>query len=127
MTTATDRVNELYADSRLLYADALEMLAQGHIRNAADKSWCAVKRATDALILARTGDEPSNTHQTSAGSRFLGQQNAALASLRSRFSDYVHYLHVECFYNGHCEPEDYITALVRATADYINDAESLST
>ena len=126
MTTATDRVNALFADARYLHADALEMLAQGRIRNAADKSWCAVKRATDALILARTGYEPSNTHQTSAGSRSLGQHSPALASLRSRFSDYVHHLHVECFYNGHCEPEDYIAAMVRDTADYINDAESLA-
>ena len=124
MTTATDRVNELFADARVLYADALQMLDEGHIRNAADKSWGAVKRATDALILARTGREPSNTNQTSYGCRALGQQSESLASLRSRFSDYVHYLHVECFYNGHCEPEDYIAALVRETADYIRDAEA---
>ena len=126
MTTATDRVSELFADARELHADALEMLAQNRIRNAADKSWCAVKRSTDALILARTGSEPSNTHQTSAGSRSLGQQSADLASLRSRFSDYVHHLHVECFYNGHCEPEDYIIAMVRDTAAYIDDAQRLS-
>ncbi|MYC38328.1 MAG: hypothetical protein F4X66_15665 [Chloroflexi bacterium] len=126
MTTTTDRVNELFADARELYADALEMLAQDRIRNAADKSWCAVKRATGALILARTGQEPSNTHQTSAGSRSLGQQSDALASLRSRFSDYVHHLHVECFYNGHCEPEDYIVGLIRDTGNYIRDAEASS-
>ena len=124
MTTATARVAELFADARELHADALEMLAQRRIRNAADKSWCAVKRATDALILARTGHEPSNTRQTSAGSRALGQQNRALASLRSRFSEYVHHLHVECFYNGHCEPADYITALIQDTARYIDDAQT---
>ena len=112
MTTTADRINELFADARDLYADALEMLAQDRIRNASGKSWCAVKRATDALILARTGREPSNTSQTSAGSRNLGQESAALASLRSRFSEYVHHLHVECFYNGHCEPEDYITGRI---------------
>ena len=126
MTTTTDRVNELFADARYLYVDALEMLAQDRIRNAADKSWCAVKRATDALILARTGREPTTTSQTSAGSRHLGQESDPLASLRSRFSEYVHHLHVECFYNGHCQPEDYITALIRATEDYIRDAETLA-
>ncbi len=102
------------------------MLAQHRIRNAADKAWCAVKRASDGLILARTGTEPSNTSQTSSGIRTLGRDSEALASLRARFSEYVHYLHVECFYHGHCEPEDYTAAMVRATAAYINDAQSLT-
>ena len=126
MTTTTDRVNELFADARELHLDALEMLEQGRVRNAADKSWGAVKRATDALILARTGSEPSNTSLTSAGIRFLGRESEFLASLRSRFSEYVHYLHVECFYQGHCEPEDYITGLIRDTEGYIRDAEQSS-
>ena len=124
MTTATNRVNELFADARVLYADALQMLDEGHIRNAADKAWGAVKRATDALILARTGREPSTTNQTSYGSRALGQQSASLASLRSRFAEYVHHLHVECFYNGHCEPEEFIAGMVRGTGAYIRDAEA---
>ena len=49
---ATDRVRALFADARELYADALEMLAQGRIRNAAEKAGGGTKRATDALVLA---------------------------------------------------------------------------
>ncbi len=125
MATTTDRVNELFIDARVLQADALEMLSQDRIRNAADKSWGAVKRATDALILARTGEEPRTTSQTSGGIRTLGRENEALASLRSRYSDYAHYLHAECFYDGHCEPRDYIAGLIRDAEGYIRDAQLL--
>ena len=55
---ATDRVNFLFADARSLYDDAIEMLDQGKIRNAAERAWGATKRATDALVLAREGEEP---------------------------------------------------------------------
>ena len=50
---ATDRVRALFADARDLQSDALEMLALGRIRNAAEKAWGATKRATDALVLAQ--------------------------------------------------------------------------
>ena len=56
----TERVGSLFADARGLYGDALEMLDQGRLRNAAEKAWCATKRATDALILARTGTRAAN-------------------------------------------------------------------
>ena len=56
MTTSADRIEEIFQDARHLQDDALEMLTQGR-RNAAEKSWGATKRATDALILARTGED----------------------------------------------------------------------
>ena len=68
---ATDRVREILTDSRALQADALEMLAQGRVRNAAEKAWGATKRATDALVLAQTGEEPERTPETGAGLRML--------------------------------------------------------
>ena len=58
MTTALDtttRVAELLADAREVHSQALERLAAGDIRDAAEKAWCATQRATDALVLARTG------------------------------------------------------------------------
>ena len=57
---ATDRVRLLLADARSLYDDAIEMLDQGKIRNAAEKAWGATKRATGALVLARHGEEPQS-------------------------------------------------------------------
>ena len=55
MTThnPSDRVQAVFQDARALQADALEMMALGKVRNAAEKAWGATKRATDALVLAR--------------------------------------------------------------------------
>ena len=64
---ATDRVNEIFADARAMQAQALQRLEQGDVRDAAEKAWCATKRATDALVLARTGEEPGIVQADCAG------------------------------------------------------------
>ena len=94
MATTTDRVTELFEDAQVLYGDALEMLAMGKLRNAAEKAWGATKRSTDAMVLARTGHELL--------------------------------LHINCFYDGNCEPEPEMTALILATESYIQDARNLA-
>ena len=86
---STERGRYIMSDAWAMYADAIEMLAQERIRNAADKAWCATKRATDALILERTGREPEITTQTSAGIRALGRQSEAGKSLHSRYTDRI--------------------------------------
>ena len=76
MTIANDdnhTAEVVFADAHTLYDDALEMLELGKIRNAAEKAWGATKRATDALILARTGDLPEKTPETSTGLRYLAE------------------------------------------------------
>ena len=60
-------VNFLFSDARSLYGDVLEMLEQGKIRNAAEKAWGATKRAIDALVLAKTSEEPPTTALTTEG------------------------------------------------------------
>ena len=50
MATSTDRIGTIFQDAREIHADALEMLGQGRVRNAAEKPWGATKRATDALV-----------------------------------------------------------------------------
>ena len=52
----TDRVRQFFAAARDLQADALELLTLGDVRNAAEKPWGATRIATDALVLARTGE-----------------------------------------------------------------------
>ena len=68
MTTSTDRVETIFRDARELQADALEMLAQGRIRNAAEKAWGATKRFTDALISAETMTRTDPTRVSPLGS-----------------------------------------------------------
>ena len=123
----TERVGSLFADARGLYGDALEMLDQGRLRNAAEKAWCATKRATDALILARTGREPRTSGQTMRMIRQLRRQDPALDQLR--VSEYGHrqsFLHGACFYDGILEPAEDIIADVRETIEYIQDAEVMA-
>lgn len=121
----SERGNYLIEDAWSLNEDALEMLSQGRMRNAAEKAWGATKRATDALILERTGREPTRTSQTASGLKVLARANSEFDSLWRRYRIRVHRLHSDCFYDGRCEPEGLFSALIQETADYIRDVESV--
>ena len=126
---ATDRVRALFADARDLQADALEMLEQGLLRNAAEKAWGATKRATDALALARTGEEePERSSESSTGLRMLESLDPEVRRARLVRRHYTRQgsLHGECFYAGLCEPIDETERRIRETSDYIDAAERLA-
>ena len=122
----TERVDVLFADARGLYDDALEMLDQGRLRNAAEKAWCATKRATDGLILARTGREPRTSGQTMRMLRALRREDPSLEPMRARYAIRQSFLHGACFYDGILEPAEDIIADVRETIEYIQDAEAMA-
>ena len=122
----TERSKVLIANGWALYAEAIELIDLGHIRSAAGKAWLSTNRATEALILERTGREPQRDSETSTGMAYLGQESEALAPLRSRYASRAWELEGDCFIDGHCEPEDYFADLVRATADYIRVVERLA-
>lgn len=122
--TAT-RVAELLADAREVHSQALERLAAGDIRDAAEKAWCATKRATDALVLARTGTEPERSSETSRGLSGLATADQAVRPLRRRYYSRQAELHGACFYDGICEPVDEVERRIRETAAYIDDAAAL--
>lgn len=124
---ATDRASEIFADARAVHADALRLLEAGDIHDAAEKAWRATKRATDALILARTGIEPEISSDTSRGLARLTTEDQAFRPLRRRFHARQGALHGDCFYLGICEPMDEVHRRIRQTADYINDAERFAT
>ena len=126
MTTTTDRVTELFADAMSLYADALDMLDQDKLRNAAEKAWGATKRSTDAMVLARTGNEPQSAGQ--ARRALLGMRNDGpeFVTFHGEYSIRSDLLHVNCFYDGNCEPEAEMADLIRSTDSYIQEAWSLA-
>jgi len=126
MTIANQRADAIFADAHTLYDDALEMLELGKIRNAAEKAWGATKRATDALVLARTGHEPERTPETSAELRALAGRDPAVRSLVGRYYSRQGVLHGDCFYMGLCEPLEDTERRIRETASYIADAERLA-
>ena len=122
----TDRVPAIFADARAVHADALRLLEAGDIRDAAEKAWCATKRATDALILARTGTEPEISSDTSRGLLMLAGEDSNVSSLVGRYYSRQGILHGTCFYLGICEPASEVHRRIYQTDDYINDAESLA-
>ena len=125
MTTVETTANRIFADARLMRDAALERLAAGDVRDAAEKAWCATVRATEALVLARTGQEPGTS--TAAGRRLtaLSANDPSLLDLRLSYSDRQRILHGECFYHDYCQPV-VTERLIRETADYIQDAERLA-
>ena len=122
----TDRVSAIFADARAVHAEALRLLAAGDIRDAAEKAWCATKRATDALILARTGTEPEISSETSIGLAMLSEEDNTVSPLVGRYYSRQGQLHGTCFYLGVCRPIEEIERRIRQTADYINDAARLA-
>ena len=121
---ATSRVQEIFDDARLMHSEALERLAAGDIRDAAEKAWCATKRATDALILARTGEEPGPTAITSNELDSLANRDANVKPLVGRYYSRISQLHGSCFYVGICN--DQTERRIRETSIYIEDAERLA-
>ena len=125
MTTTTD-VTQVFADARAMQSAALARLAEGDIRDASEKAWCAVKRATDALVLAHTGELPERSTDTGSSLRRIAKSEPAARSLKARYYERQGTLHGECFYIGLCEPTDDTERLIRETIDYIQDVEALA-
>ena len=122
---ATDEVSEIFADARQMHESALEKLAEGDIRDAAEKAWCATLRATQSLILARTGEGPATTAVASDGLDALARQDSRCETLKARYYSRIYHLHAQCFYNGRCASPE-IRRRIIETADYIRDAEALA-
>ena len=126
MTTTEVNSRGVFADARRMYESALERMAAGDIRDAAEKAWCATKRAADGLILAQTGKLPLKSPDTTRGLLRLARENPVFNSLQDRYFTRQSFLHGECFYTGFCDPIEDIERLIRETADYIRDAERLA-
>ena len=124
--TITSDAALIFADAHAMYTAALDRLAADDVRDAAEKAWCAAKRATDALIVARTGVEPERSTETGSRLRELARTERAARRLRAGYYERQGTLHGECFYVGLCEPRLDTEQLIRDTIDYIRDAERLA-
>ena len=122
MTTISiqERVDELFADASQMHQQAIERLEHGDIRDAAEKAWCATKRATDGLILAITGEEPVTTAATSDGLDDLARATPQTRALQGRYYSRLGQLHGACFYDRRCNQET--ERRIRETLAYVNDA-----
>lgn len=95
-----NQIQELFADARAMYDSAVERWDAGDIRDSAEKAWCATLRATNALILARTGEEPEKTPETSGRLDRLARQEPEAGILVGRYYSRQQRLRGDCFYSG---------------------------
>ena len=116
----------LFADARAMHAAALVRLADDDIRDAAEKAWCATLRATDGLIVGRTGQAPRKSTATTRTLRSLAGSDPEITALMRSYFTSQSTLHGDCFYLGMCEPLDHTEHLIRETIDYIAEAERLA-
>ena len=125
MTTVEANADRIFTDARLMRDAALERLAAGDVRDAAEKAWCATVRATEGLVLVRTGQEPGTS--TAAGRRLkaLSEDVPSLREIRRSYLERQDVLHGECFYHDYCQPV-VTERLIRETSDYVVDAERLA-
>ncbi len=122
----TKQVSVLFADARNHYAQALDQLEQGNLQKAAGKAWDATLKATDGLILARTGREPGDDRQTFTEILTLGLADPDLKDLGFRYGVRCGLLFEHCFCDGVVEPPDDLIDEIRETAGYIRDAARLA-
>ena len=123
-TSTRDRIAELFADARQVHSQAVARLDAGDVRDAAEKAWCATKRATDALILALTGEEPVTTARTTDELDALADRDPQARTLLGRYFSRLGQLHGACFYDARCNPQT--ERRIRETAAYIDDAQHLA-
>ena len=126
MSTETQNANAIFADARLMYSHAMERWHAGDVRDAAEKGWCAMRRAAEALILARTGQPCPNTSAVSRELRALGRRDETAYLLAGHYGAAARYLHGDCFYSGLCEPLDDTERRIREVANFIATAENLA-
>ena len=125
MTIVQANAERVFEDARLMRDAALERMAAGDIRDAAEKAWCATVRAAEALVLARTGRQPGTSTAAGRRLRALEGDDPSLEPLVSRYYRRQEALHGECFYHNFFDPAE-IERLVNQTAAYVSDAERLA-
>ena len=115
-----------FVDARVMHGAAMARLEAGDIRDAAEKAWCATKRAADGVIIARTGETPQKSPETTRMLRQLAVQDDGVRQLTFGYYDARDVLHGDCFYSGLCDPLEDTLRLIRETTDYITEAERLA-
>ena len=108
-----------------MYESAIGQLDTGDMRDAAEKAWCATLRATNALLLALTGEERDTISDTSGRLDTLATRSSEIKGLVGRYYSRQIRLHKDCYHSGIMDGRDEIERRIRETIGYITDAEKL--
>lgn len=116
-------VQALLDDAWEQYRSAIERLNAGDVRDACGKAWNATRAASEAAVLAHSGNT-ATTINISSGLRFLAKRYD-LPDLSAGYAQRAQYLHNDACYYGACDNDD-IPDLIYGTADYIRAAKDLA-
>ena len=115
----------LMQDARAMQASALQRLEADDWRDAAEKTWCAARNATKALVLEVDEERAQRSTKIEVAMRNMARERGGdWLTFRAIYSEIVHYLHAEAFYEG--AYTDDVPELVRQGSDFINLAEKLA-
>ena len=131
----TERTTTLFAEAHTIYDEGLKCLEEacelwdrGLLRKSAEKTWEAALRATNALILARTGTEPEpeNDHNTLNCLTDLFEELPDWEVFTGRYAGISHDIYQEAVVEGNVEPVHLLIHDIREAADYIRECERLA-
>ena len=115
----------LMQDARAMQASALRRLEADDWRDAAEKTWCAARNATKALVLEVDEERAQRSTKIEVAMRNIARrQGGEWLRLRSLYSDIVHYLHAEAFYEG--AYTDDVPEYIREGSEFVELAERLA-
>ena len=116
-------VQALLEDAWGQYRSALERLNAGDVRDACGKAWNATRAASEAAVLAHSGNT-ATTINISSGLRSLARQYG-LPNLSAGYAQRAQYLHNDACYYGACDNDD-IPDLIYGTEEFIRAAQELA-
>ena len=122
----SSKVAGMFDDARELQRAARQCVADGDIRNGAEKAWLAARLATNALIMVRTGWLPERIMDTSRELNVLASQDDAVRDIVDRYYTRLGQLHEESFSLGLYDPVSGTEGRIKRTACYIDDVERLA-
>lgn len=132
------RAESLFDQPRATYSDALNHLDKAiaeldraELVKAAEQTWAATLQASNALILAHTGEEPTPQPNGGASGIFsalaeMSCESKAWDELMDQFSNLHHILHDTVICDRDIEPVSVLIQDIREAADYISECERLA-
>ena len=124
-------IRRIIEDAEGLAGKAIEE-AEVNIRDAAEKAWGAVVKATNALILRFKPEVYDRAVKVASVRRSALMEiceDPKIAPLRlwERYGSRETYLHGQCFYEGICEPIGPMKRRIIETMDYVRDVKEILT
>ena len=127
-TTLLKEAHTLYAEGLKYMEEACELWDRELLRKSAQKTWDAALRATNALILARTGSEPEpeNDHITFRCLTDLHEQLPDWEAFTGRYAGISHDIYRAAVVERNVEPVGLLIQDIREAGDYIRECERMA-